>query len=176
MAGIGQKRSQMLPPAPKFMEKDYPDQPEKISGPPLVHVTRGLISFLWPCKSFRDFNICKELSPERRLDVNWNMLALWDRLRQAKQKQVSISSEHSTTHLGQPHDDEQNYEAQLGTNCLGPFLFTQLLRPTLVKNAATSPPGSVRVYWTNGKSKCTKRCDQFRRHQWREGGFTECFV
>jgi retinol dehydrogenase 12 len=36
---------------------------------------------------------------------------------------------------------------QLGTNCLGPFLFTQLLRPILVKTAAISPPDSVRVCW-----------------------------
>lgn len=35
----------------------------------------------------------------------------------------------------------------MGTNCLGPFLFTQLLLPLLRKTAAASPPGSVRVTW-----------------------------
>lgn len=41
----------------------------------------------------------------------------------------------------------QGYELQMGTNCLGPFLFTQLLTPLLEKTAASSSPGSVRVTW-----------------------------
>jgi len=41
----------------------------------------------------------------------------------------------------------QAHELQMGTNCLGPFLFTQLLTPLLRKTAAASPPGSVRVTW-----------------------------
>ncbi|KAK3067764.1 short-chain alcohol dehydrogenase [Teratosphaeriaceae sp. CCFEE 6253] len=41
----------------------------------------------------------------------------------------------------------QGYELQMGTNCLGPLLFTQLLTPLLRKTAAASPPGSVRVTW-----------------------------
>lgn len=40
-----------------------------------------------------------------------------------------------------------NLELQIGTNCVGPFAFTQLLRPILTKTAASSPPGSVRVTW-----------------------------
>jgi len=42
----------------------------------------------------------------------------------------------------------QGYELQLATNCLGPFLFTRLLQPVLVKTAALSPPGAVRVLFT----------------------------
>ncbi|KAL9090914.1 MAG: hypothetical protein Q9165_005122 [Trypethelium subeluteriae] len=41
----------------------------------------------------------------------------------------------------------QGYELQMGTNCLGPYLFTKLLLPVLGRTAATSPPGSVRVTW-----------------------------
>jgi retinol dehydrogenase-12 len=41
----------------------------------------------------------------------------------------------------------QNYELQLGTNVLGPWLFTELVTPLLQKTAASSPPGSVRVTW-----------------------------
>ncbi|OQN98076.1 hypothetical protein B0A48_15908 [Cryoendolithus antarcticus] len=41
----------------------------------------------------------------------------------------------------------QNYELQLGTNVLGPWLFTHFLTPILQKTAASSPPGSVRVTW-----------------------------
>lgn len=43
--------------------------------------------------------------------------------------------------------DAQGFELQIGTNCLGPFLLTQLLTPILQKTASSSPPGSVRVTW-----------------------------
>jgi len=43
--------------------------------------------------------------------------------------------------------DAQGHELQMGTNCLGPYLFTQLLTPLLQKTASSSPPGSVRVTW-----------------------------
>ncbi|WPG97384.1 NAD(P)-binding protein [Acrodontium crateriforme] len=41
----------------------------------------------------------------------------------------------------------QSYELQLGTNVLGPYLFTSFLTPLLQKTAASSPAGSVRVTW-----------------------------
>lgn len=41
----------------------------------------------------------------------------------------------------------QGHELQIATNCLGPFLFTQLLLPLLQRTAATAPAGSVRVSW-----------------------------
>lgn len=41
----------------------------------------------------------------------------------------------------------QNHELQMGTNVLGPYLLTSLLRPILTKTAASSPPGSTRVTW-----------------------------
>lgn len=43
----------------------------------------------------------------------------------------------------------QGYELQLGTNCLGPHLFTKTLTPILKTTAATSPAGSVRVIWVS---------------------------
>jgi retinol dehydrogenase-12 len=43
--------------------------------------------------------------------------------------------------------DVQGHELQMGTNCLGPFLFTQLLLPLLRKTANVSELGSVRVTW-----------------------------
>ncbi|KAK8159833.1 hypothetical protein IWX90DRAFT_311437 [Phyllosticta citrichinensis] len=42
---------------------------------------------------------------------------------------------------------EEGYELQLGTNCIGPFLFSYLLLPLLRKTALTAPPNSVRVTW-----------------------------
>jgi NAD(P)-dependent dehydrogenase (short-subunit alcohol dehydrogenase family) len=48
---------------------------------------------------------------------------------------------------------KQGIELQLATNCLGPFLFTQLLQPLLAAAAADSaaPRGSVRVVWASSQ-------------------------
>ncbi len=43
--------------------------------------------------------------------------------------------------------DKHGHELQMGTNCLGPWLFAQCLLPILKNTAASSPPGSVRVTW-----------------------------
>lgn len=43
---------------------------------------------------------------------------------------------------------KQGHELQMGVNCLGPFLLTQLLLPILGKCAASSPANSVRIIWT----------------------------
>ncbi|KAG8165625.1 hypothetical protein KVR01_004177 [Diaporthe batatas] len=43
----------------------------------------------------------------------------------------------------------QGYELSLGVNCLAPFLFTQLLTPTLAATAKTEPPNTVRVVWVS---------------------------
>lgn len=41
----------------------------------------------------------------------------------------------------------QGHEMALGVNCIGTFLFTELLTPTLIQTAKTEPPASVRVVW-----------------------------
>lgn len=41
----------------------------------------------------------------------------------------------------------QGHDLQMGTNCLGPYLFTKLLHPVLIATAATAPANSVRVLW-----------------------------
>lgn len=46
----------------------------------------------------------------------------------------------------------QGYELQLGTNCVGPFLFTKLLTPTLVQTAKTAPKDSCRVVWVSSSA------------------------
>ncbi|KAF2472602.1 NAD(P)-binding protein [Lindgomyces ingoldianus] len=42
----------------------------------------------------------------------------------------------------------QNLEAHVGTNCVAPLLFTQLLLPQLRNAAQSAPEGSVRVIWS----------------------------
>ncbi|OCL04451.1 NAD(P)-binding protein [Glonium stellatum] len=46
----------------------------------------------------------------------------------------------------------QGHELHIATNCLGPFLFTQLLLPTLKAAAHDAPPASVRVVWTSSQT------------------------
>lgn len=41
----------------------------------------------------------------------------------------------------------QGHELQMATNCLGPYLLTKLLQPTLRQTAVAAPHGSVRVLW-----------------------------
>lgn len=72
------------------------------------------------------------LSKENKLDVMWNNAG------------VMVPPQGSKT--------AQNYEAQLGTNCLGPFLFTKLLTPLLIKTAKTAPKDSVRVVWLSSSA------------------------
>lgn len=43
----------------------------------------------------------------------------------------------------------QGYNLILGTNCLGPYLFTTLLLPSLQAAARKSSPGQVRIVWTS---------------------------
>lgn len=45
----------------------------------------------------------------------------------------------------------QGYELQMGTNVIGPWLFTQFLYPSLVATARIRPPGSVRVIWSGSQ-------------------------
>ena len=44
---------------------------------------------------------------------------------------------------------KHGHEIHMGTNCVGPFLLTQLVLPTLLKTAESEPTGSVRVVWTS---------------------------
>lgn len=72
------------------------------------------------------------LRQESRLDVLWNNAG------------VMIPPQGSKS--------KQGYELQLGTNCLGPFLFTKLLTPILAATAKHAPKHSVRVVWLSSSS------------------------
>ncbi|KAL8658012.1 MAG: hypothetical protein Q9226_001346 [Calogaya cf. arnoldii] len=68
-------------------------------------------------------------SLEGRLDVLFNNAAV------SNPPQGSVSS--------------QGHELHMATNCLGPYLFTQLLLPTLRRTTETAPSATVRVIWTS---------------------------
>lgn len=69
------------------------------------------------------------LAQESRLDVLWNNGGI---------AQVPAGS-----------TSAQGYEAQVGTNCLGPFLLSKLLLPVLLRTAKSSPRASVRVIFVS---------------------------
>lgn len=46
-----------------------------------------------------------------------------------------------------PAKTAQGHELGLGVNCIGTFLFTKLLIPTLIATAKVEPPNTVRVVW-----------------------------
>lgn len=71
------------------------------------------------------------LAREARLDVLWNNAGI-------------AQAPHGTTTV-------QGYEAHMGVNCLGPYLFTQLLLPILLRTAKTAPSSSVRVIYTSSQ-------------------------
>ncbi|KAI2468307.1 NAD(P)-binding protein [Annulohypoxylon bovei var. microspora] len=72
------------------------------------------------------------LERENRLDVLWNNAG------------VMNPPEGSET--------EQGYELQLGVNCIGTFLFTRLLTPTLIKTTKLEVAGAVRVVWVSSQA------------------------
>ncbi|KAI0490442.1 hypothetical protein F4859DRAFT_458034 [Xylaria cf. heliscus] len=47
---------------------------------------------------------------------------------------------------------KQGYTVEIGVNCVGTFALTQLLTPTIVSTAKTSPPDSVRVLWVSSNA------------------------
>lgn len=72
------------------------------------------------------------LTKESRLDVLWNNAG------------VMVPPAGSET--------KQRHELQMGTNCIGPFLFTRLLMPLMVRTAQLCRPGSVRVIWVSSNA------------------------
>ena len=166
---------QIYPPAAKFTEKGLPDQAGKVFlitggatgiGLELVKIlyarnakvyiaarseqkavkaiasievsfpkSTGELVFLF--LDLSDLVLVKQsaesfLSKETRLDVLWNNAG------------VMVPPQGSKT--------KQNYESQIGTNCLGPFLFTKLLTPLLVRTVNSAPRGSVRVVWLSSSA------------------------
>ena len=71
-------------------------------------------------------------SQETRLDVLWNNAG------------VAMPPSGSKT--------PQGHELQMGTNCLGPYLFTRLLLPILRDTAKSAAPAGVRVIFTSSIS------------------------
>ena len=100
-----------------------------------THDAPGQLEFLF--LELDDLNTIKASvqafqAQEPKLDVLWNNAG------------VSLPPLGSTS--------KQGHELQFATNCLGPFLLTRLLLPSLHAAAQSAPPGSVRVVWTSSQT------------------------
>ncbi|EKD19690.1 uncharacterized protein L3040_001963 [Drepanopeziza brunnea f. sp. 'multigermtubi'] len=172
---MGNKFSQIFPPAAKFTERSLPDQSNKVFivtgsstgvGKELAQILYShnakvyiaarsqdrasqaieSIKALYPNSKgsliylhldLDDLSTIKAsadafLAKEKRLDVLWNNAG------------VMVPPQGSKT--------VQGYEKQLGTNCVGPFLFTKLLLPLLKASARLNPPETTRVVWVSSSA------------------------
>lgn len=158
-------------PAPTFTERELPDQAGK------VHIVTGgyagcgleLVRLLYQKnatvyvagrseeKASKSIKAVKEQFPSStgRLeflridfsDLNTIKPAVQSFLE--KEKRLDVLTNNAGVMIPPAgSQDAHGHELQIGTNCLGPFLFTELLVPVLRSTAASSStPGSTRVTW-----------------------------
>lgn len=106
----------------KELQENFPDSTGKLT---YLHLDLSDLSTIKA--SAENF-----LQSESRLDVLWNNAGVMAPPQGSKTK--------------------QGYELQFGTNNLGPFLFTEFLRPLLVETAKSAPKYSVRVIWVSSSA------------------------
>lgn len=99
------------------IKSHYPNSPGKLE---YLHIDLADLTTIKPAAD-------TFLSKEKRLDVLTNNAG------------VMFPPATSTT--------AQSHEITVGTNCLGPFLLTELLTPLMNETASSAPTGSVRVTW-----------------------------
>ncbi len=71
----------------------------------------------------------------------------------AREKKLDVLFNNAgVMHVADNAKTPQGHEMNMGINCVGTFLFTKLLTPTLVETAKTAPEGSVRVVWVSSSA------------------------
>jgi len=167
---MGHTLSLILPPTPKFTEKELPDQYGKVFivtgsstgvGQELAQILYSKNAKVYVAARSAD-NAAKAIStmksnfPESKGELVFLHLDLGDLSTikssaeefLAKEKRLDVLWNNAGVMVPpQGSKTKQGYELQLGTNCIAPFLFTKLLTPILIETAKSSPPGSVRVVW-----------------------------
>ncbi|MCJ1371479.1 hypothetical protein MMC20_002696 [Loxospora ochrophaea] len=162
--------SQLFPPAAKFTEKELSDQAGKVFlvtggasglGLELVqilysHNAKIYIAARVEDKAQQSITQIKAQFPKSKGELLFLHLDLGDLPAVKRSAEEFLSKEDRLNVLWnnagvmkppQGSKTTQGYELQLGTNCLGPYLFTKLLTPLLTQTAQTAPQGSVRVVW-----------------------------
>ncbi|MCJ1227333.1 hypothetical protein MMC12_003988 [Toensbergia leucococca] len=172
---MGNAFSQLFPPETDFTEKNLPDQSEKVFivtggssgvGAELVqilyqHNAKIYLAARSEEKSLRAIEGIKSRTPDSKGQIMFLHLDLDDLTTIKKSAENFLSKEDRLDVLWnnagvmtppQGSKTKQGYELQLGTNNLGPFLFTKLLLPLVAKTAKTSPTDSVRVVWVSSSA------------------------
>ncbi|KAJ3027792.1 hypothetical protein HDV00_010851 [Rhizophlyctis rosea] len=157
-------------PPPTFTEKDLPDQSGK------VHIVTGgytgcgleLVRFLYEKnatvyvagrtaeKAEKAIKLLEEEFPSSTGRLDFLQVDLSD-LRTIKPavtqfltKETRLDVLTNNAGISLPPSGSktpQGHELTIGTNCLGPFLFTTLLLPIIQQTSTTAPPNTVRVTW-----------------------------
>ncbi|KAI1771522.1 NAD(P)-binding protein [Hypoxylon cercidicola] len=169
---MGAQWSQFFPPTPSLTESNLEPQDGKVFlvtggysgiGLELVKVLYGAHGRVYiagrsPDKAQRAIEDIRAANPSSRGSLEFLHLEL-DDLNSVKESAREFRTKESKLHvlwnnagvswppLGSV--SKQGTELQLATNCIGPFLLTQLLLPLLEKAVADSPAASVRVVWTS---------------------------
>ncbi|KAF7552412.1 hypothetical protein G7Z17_g4364 [Cylindrodendrum hubeiense] len=162
----------VFPGSPKFTEKDIPDLTNKVyvvTGSNTgvgFELTRILYSanatVYMACRTERKtlsaIEDIKTTVPGSKGRLEYLYLDLGDLRTIKPAAEVLISKEdrldvlfNNAGVMMPPNDVKtaQGYDMELGTNCLGSFLFTQLLTPILAKTAQAEAAGAVRVVWVS---------------------------
>ncbi|RDW68636.1 putative estradiol 17 beta-dehydrogenase [Coleophoma crateriformis] len=165
--------TQFFPPKPTFTEKDIP---EDLQGKVYIvsGANSGMgqeLSRVLYAKNAKVYVACrseekatkaiaqiKKAAPKSNGKLVFLSLDLAD-LNKVKAAAQSFLAQESKLHVlfnnagvmvgptNPPLKTAQGYELALGVNCIGTFLFTKLLTPTLVTTARAEPADSVRVVW-----------------------------
>ncbi|XXH01635.1 hypothetical protein Hte_007995 [Hypoxylon texense] len=165
--------SQLFPPCPKFTDKDVPDQSGKVFivtggasgvGYEVSRILYGKNASIYiaarsEAKIHKAIEEIKQRHPSGhgKLEALIIDLANLDTIKPAvenfmsKEQRLDILFNNAGV-MGTDPDEKsvQGYELQMGTNALGPFLFTRLLEPILLNTAShQSSPGDVRIVWVS---------------------------
>ncbi|TQN71544.1 putative oxidoreductase [Colletotrichum shisoi] len=167
--------TQAFPPRPQFTEKDIPDLSGRVCivtgantgvGKEVAQILYSKNATVYATARSEDkgraaIAAIKEAAPSSTGKLDLLTLDLAD-LNTIKPAVDAFLARESQLHLlinnagvmmpPQGSKSAQGYELQLGTNCVGPFLLTKLLTPTLVQTARTAPKDSVRVVWVSSSA------------------------
>ncbi|KAH8201330.1 hypothetical protein TruAng_004498 [Truncatella angustata] len=167
--------SQMYPPTPGWTEKDISDLSDKVYivtgsnagvGKEVAKILYSKNATVYAAarneeKNLAAINATKEAFPSSTGRLEHLHLDLGD-LNTIKKSADTFLSKEKKLHVlfnnagvmlpPQGSKTAQGYELQLGTNCVGPFLFTKLLTPLLIETAKTAPKDSVRVVWVSSSA------------------------
>jgi NAD(P)-dependent dehydrogenase (short-subunit alcohol dehydrogenase family) len=165
--------TQFFPPSPKFTDKDVPDDlagkvyivtgANSGMGYELARVLYGKNATVYAaCRSEEKAKAAitriEESTPNSKGKLVFLHLDLADLASVkaactaflAQERKLHVLFNNAGVMVGPskpPQKTVQGYELALGVNCVGTFLFTKLLTPTLIASARESPPNTVRVVW-----------------------------